>query len=66
MNMNRMMNMVVQIVMRRGVSGAIDLMARRGKSTGDMTASERENARTARQTGQKAQRGFRLLRRFLR
>ena len=62
MNMNRLMNMVVQIVMRR----VIDLVARRGKSAGDMTPSERGSARTARQTGQKAQRGFQLLRRLLR
>ena len=66
MNMNRLMNMVVQIVMRRGINVAIDFAARRGKSAGDITASEREHARTARQIGQKAQRGLQLLRRFLR
>ncbi|MFA8442913.1 MAG: hypothetical protein ACEPO0_13690 [Yoonia sp.] len=62
MNMNRLINMGLRVLMRKGT----EMAANRGKRTEDMTPQEREQAKSARQTAQKAQRGMRAARRFMR
>ncbi|WP_373411464.1 hypothetical protein [Yoonia sp.] len=60
--MNRLINMGLRVLMRKGT----EMAANRGKRTEDMTPQEREQAKSARQTAQKAQRGMRAARRFMR
>jgi len=62
MNMNRLINMGLRMLMRKGV----DVMAKRGKQPQDMTPDERAQAKSAQQTAQKAQKGMRAARRFMR
>ena len=62
MNMNRLINMGLRMLMRKGT----EMAANRGKRPEDMTPQEREQAKSARQTAQKAQRGMRTARRFMR
>ena len=62
MNMNRLINMGLRMLMRKGT----EMAANRGKRAEDMTPQEREQAKSARQTAQKAQRGMRAARRFMR
>ncbi len=62
MNMNRLINMGLRMLMRKGT----EMAANRGKRPEDMTPQEREQAKSARQTAQKAQRGMRAARRFMR
>jgi len=61
MNMNRLINMGLRLLMRKGT----DLAANRGKQPADMTPEERQQAQDARQTAQKARRGMRAARRFM-
>ena len=62
MNMNRLINMGVRMLMNKGMKAA----ANRGKQPQDMTAEEREQAKSARDTANKAQKGMRAARRFMR
>lgn len=62
MNMNRLINMGLRMLMNKG----IDVAARRGKRPEDMTPQERQNAQKARQQGQTARRSLNMLRRFMR
>lgn len=62
MNMNRLINMGLRMLMNKG----IDAASRRGKKPEDMTPQERENAKKARSSTQNAQRGIGMLRRFMR
>jgi hypothetical protein len=66
MNMNRLINMGMRMLMRQGVNKGIDVAARRGKSTEDMTPQERQSAQSARSNTQNARRGMNILRRFMR
>ncbi len=61
MNMNRFINMGLRMLVRKGTEIAAD----RGKAPQDMTAQERQQAKAARQTAQKARRGMRAVRRFM-
>ncbi|WP_375256362.1 hypothetical protein [Yoonia sp.] len=62
MNINRLINMGLRLVMNKG----INMAANRGKNPADMTPEERRAAQTARRNGQKARRGLGMLRRFMR
>jgi hypothetical protein len=62
MNMNRLINMGLRMLMNKGINAA----ANRGKKPEDMTPAERETAQKARQSGKTAQRGVGMLRRFMR
>ncbi|EBA12075.1 hypothetical protein [Roseobacter sp. CCS2] len=62
MNMNRLINMGLRMLMRKGTQ----MMANRGKRPEDMTPEERAKAKEAQQTAQKAQKGMRAARRFMR
>lgn len=66
MNMNRLINMGVRMLMNRGISKGIDVASRGGKRPEDMTPEEREAARNTRGNAQKARRGLNMLRRFMR
>ena len=66
MNMNRLINMGMRMLMRRGMNAGIDAAARRGKRPEDMTPEERAAAQRARQNTHQARRGLGLLRRFMR
>jgi len=62
MNMNRLINMGLRMLMRKGT----EIAAHRGKRHEDMTPEERAQAKTAQQTARKAQKGMRAARRFMR
>lgn len=70
MNVNQLINMGMRILMRKGMSKGMSkgmaLMANKGKRPEDMTPEEREQARNAQQTAQKAQRGLNAAQRFMR
>ncbi len=64
MNVNQIINMLLRMFMRKAVTKGIDMAARRGKSSADMTAGEREQVQKAKQTAGKAQKLVRLARRM--
>lgn len=66
MNINQLINMGLRMLMRKGMNKGIAMAANKGKRPEDMTPQEREQANNARQTAQKAQRGMRAARRFMR
>ncbi len=66
MNINGLINMGVRMLMRKGINKGIDMAASRGKHPNDMTPEEREQAKSARDTANKAQRGMNAARRFMR
>ncbi len=70
MNMNQLINMAVRMLMRKGMNAGINkgvaLAARKGKQPDAMTPEEQAQAKDAQQTAQKARKGMRAARRFLR
>ena len=62
MNMNRLINMGMRMLMSKG----IEIAANKGKRPEDMTPEERQSAKNARNNANKAQRGLRMMRRFMR
>jgi len=66
MNTNGLIKLVMRIVARKGVNGAIDLASRRGKAPDTMTPEERNAARSTRKNSHAARRGLQILRRFMR
>ncbi len=66
MNMNRLINMGLRMLMNKGMNKGIAMMSNRGKQPEDMTSEEREQAKAAQQTAHKAQKGMRAARRFMR
>jgi hypothetical protein len=66
MNVNQLINMGMRMLMRKGMSKGVALMANKGKRPEDMTPEERAQAKNAQQTAQKAQRGLNAARRFMR
>lgn len=66
MNVNRLINMGLRMLMRKGMNAGIDLAARRGKNPDEMTQAERQNAQKAKQTTHQARRGLNIMRRFMR
>ncbi|MEL6681284.1 MAG: hypothetical protein AAFQ09_01415 [Pseudomonadota bacterium] len=66
MNANRLINMAMRMLMRKGISKGIDIAANRGKSAKDMTPEQRASAQETRQTAHKARRGLNLVRRLMR
>ena len=66
MNMNRLINMGMRMLMNKGINKGIDLAAKKGKRAEDMTAEERAAAQNTRQNAQKARKGLGIARRFMR
>ncbi len=66
MNMNRMINMAVRLLMNKAINRGIDMAAGRGKPPEEMTPQEREQAKAARGTARNARRNLGFLRRFMR
>ena len=64
MNINRIINMLLRMFMRKAVNKGIDMAARRGKPPAEMTTEERAQAQIAKQTAGKAQKLARLARRL--
>ena len=62
MDMNRLINMGIRMLMNKGMNAA----ANRGKRADAMSPQEREQAKSARETAGKAQKGLRAARRFMR
>ncbi|KQI72876.1 hypothetical protein AN191_06445 [Loktanella sp. 5RATIMAR09] len=60
--MNRLINMGLRMLMRKGT----EMAANRGKRPEDMTPEERAQSKNAQQTARKAQRGLNAARRFMR
>lgn len=65
MNVDRLIQMIARKLMRSGINKGIDLAARKGKATEDMTAEERQNAQAAGQSAKEAQKRMRTARRFM-
>ncbi len=66
MNMNRLINMGVRMLMNKGINKGISLAASRGKRPGDMSPDERQSAKAVQGNAQKARRSLGMLRRFMR
>jgi hypothetical protein len=66
MNMNRLINMGVRMLMNKGINKGINVAANRGKKPEDMTPEERVAAKSARGNTQNARRSLGMLRRFMR
>ncbi len=66
MNMNRLINMAMRMLMRKGINAGIDVATRGGKRPEDMTAEERQAAQSARNNTHRARRGLRFMGRFMR
>lgn len=68
MDLNRIIQMVINTVINRvigrAVNSGIDYAARRGKDPSEMTAEERDSARTAKDLTKRARQVSRLTRRF--
>lgn len=64
MDMNRLINMVIRMVMRRGMKAGIDYAARRGQDPKTMTPEERAKAVEAKDLAGKARKGMRLAKRM--
>ncbi len=62
MNMNRLINMGLRMLMNKGV----EVAARKGKKPEDMTPEERQAARNTQANANKARRGLGIARRFMR
>ncbi|SFS08778.1 hypothetical protein [Yoonia litorea] len=66
MNMNRLINRGLRMLMNKGINKGVQMASHKGKKPEDMTPEERAAARQAQQNAQKARRGLGLARRFLR
>ncbi len=68
MDLNRIINMIVNIFVRKGVNWGvnktIDLAARRGKSPAEMTQADHQQANHARDMVKRARKAARLTRRI--
>ncbi|MGB5559270.1 MAG: hypothetical protein WBN04_14820 [Paracoccaceae bacterium] len=62
--MSRLINMVIRLVMRRGVNMGINYAARRGKNPNAMTPEDKSQARAGKEIAKKARQGARLARRI--
>jgi hypothetical protein len=65
MNMNRLWKMLTRMLMRKAMKTGIDLATRGGGSRGPATPADRAQAKTAKETGQKARRAARIGRRMM-
>ncbi len=66
MNVERLINMVLRRLMRKGMNKGMDMAANRGKRPEDMTPEERAQAKATRENARKLQKGVRTARRFTR
>ncbi|KJZ20275.1 hypothetical protein [Loktanella sp. S4079] len=66
MNIDRLINMGLRMLMNKGINKGIDMAAKRGKRAEDMTPEERQAAKNAGQNMHKARRGMNIMRRFMR
>jgi hypothetical protein len=66
MNMNRMINMGIRMLMNKGINKGVDIASRRGKNAADMTPEERQTAQNVRKNAGTARHSLGMLRRFMR
>lgn len=66
MNVNRLINMGLRMLMRRGVGTAMNRVARKGQNPGAPKGQTQPSNTIARDTGRKAGRALRVMRRFMR
>ncbi len=64
MNANQLINMVIRMVLRRGVNMGIDYAARRGKDARTLTPEEKAQAKAGKDMASKARQGAKLTRRM--
>lgn len=64
MNAIQLINMVIRMVMRRGVNAGIDYAARRGQHPKAMTPEERAKSAETKDLAGKARKGARLAKRM--
>ena len=64
MNLNKLIQMVIGLFLKKGVALGVDHLARRGKPASEMTAAERAQADSARQTAKRARQAANLARKL--
>ncbi len=64
MNANQLINMVIRMVLRRGVNAGINYVARRGRDPATMTPEERAKSAETKDLAGKARKGARLAKRM--
>ncbi|MEZ5714868.1 MAG: hypothetical protein R3D85_06670 [Paracoccaceae bacterium] len=64
MNVDRIINMFLRMVMRKGIDMGARRLAGGGKGEGERTKAERQQARSAKQGLKQARQGMRLARRI--
>lgn len=65
MSAEQLTRMVTRILTRWGMGAGMDMLSRGGKDPAEMTAEEREQAKSSRQAMRNGQRGMRQARRFM-
>jgi hypothetical protein len=66
MNIDRLINRGMRMLMNKGINKGIQVASKRGKRDEDMSADERAIAKNTKGNAQKARRGLGMLRRFMR
>jgi hypothetical protein len=66
MDLNRLFNMLFRMFFKSAVDAGIDYAARRGKPDAELTPEEREQARRAREIGERAKQVSKVTRRLWR
>lgn len=66
MNANRLINMALRMLMRRGIGAAVNRTGRKGRGQTATNNQTPGNGINARETGRKAGRALRVMRRFMR
>ena len=62
--MEKLIRMVMNLFLRKGISMGIDHLARRGKPAAEMTSDDRAQAGSARQTAKRARQAAQLARKL--
>lgn len=65
MNVERLINMVMRRLMRKGMNKGIEMAANRGKKPEDMTPEERTQAQATSKNAKNLQKGMRATRRIM-
>ena len=64
MDFNRLINMVINTVLRRFINTGINFAAKRGKSNADMTQNDHAQANAGREMAKRARKAARVTRRL--
>ena len=62
--MEKLIQMVMNLILKKGINMGIDQLARRGKPASEMTAEDRAQAASAKQTAKRARQAANLARKL--